>query len=475
MLHHSRHSHDGKLSDDSGLGIVEVLAAMLVFAIVAVGIAYSLVNTATLTRNTKLAQVATNLAAQEIDTARAALDPYALVSASSTKPVDGVTYSITRDVDWVTPAGAAVTCSTGGELSYKRVNVTVSWAGVGGTQKVTSDTLVAPSHSDKPNTGTIYIEVKNAAGTALAGVVPTIKNGSVTVKTGSATDAAGCSVVTDLTAGLVYTVEIFRSGYVGTEMDERPTSTVTVTKSSAVPVSFTYDQKSTLAMKYATNAPVTPTVIFPSSPAIQTNLTSDARTDVWAYSVPTNGTGTITVYPTRSYQAWGGPYTALTSGQNKFSNGCVATDPQAWDANGALPAGTRGAGVLATPGGSATVNVPMGIVDVTGASVAIARTLVVKSVANGDSATGRPTCTTTLTYTFPGTIPNSSSTKMRIALPWGSWKVYGQYSFFGTQEEVIPGSRLTIVSGKGNNTTGAVPTTGSATVKDVVVLDPRKF
>ncbi|MES1169545.1 MAG: type II secretion system protein, partial [Leifsonia sp.] len=74
---------------ESGFTLIEVLIAMMVFGIISVLVAYSLTLSMTLTRSSRGSEVAANLAAQQIDTARSAKDVFSVTGGTVSQTIDG--------------------------------------------------------------------------------------------------------------------------------------------------------------------------------------------------------------------------------------------------------------------------------------------------------------------------------------------------------------------------------------------------
>jgi prepilin-type N-terminal cleavage/methylation domain-containing protein len=105
--------------DDDGFTIIEVMVAMMIFAIIFLGVAYSTVTTLRMTADTKSREVAANLAAAEIDAVRAIGDPFRVQTTSYTQTVDGIEYSVKRKTGWVSASGTTDGCGSGtGTLQY---------------------------------------------------------------------------------------------------------------------------------------------------------------------------------------------------------------------------------------------------------------------------------------------------------------------------------------------------------------------
>src|SRR4051812_26204520 len=103
----------GKAKADDGMSLIEVVVAMMIFALVAAGVAYSTIIVARITDDTGSRQVATNLATTEIDYIRSLQDPFLIKNDKKTVTVGAINYYIVRQVSWVDAAGTDVGCGTG--------------------------------------------------------------------------------------------------------------------------------------------------------------------------------------------------------------------------------------------------------------------------------------------------------------------------------------------------------------------------
>ena len=202
--------------DDAGFGMVEVLVAMLIFALVAVGIAYSVLATLRNTHDSKAREVALALAAEEISAVRAIGDPFDVVDCSTPRTVvQGETYTITRTTAWVNEAGSDAECSaSGGTLRFLRVNVKVTWSGSSRPgMAAESNTLLAPvSRINTPGMGTVFVSVKGADGLGMDGISFSITPSPGTGVTIEPTDDKGCSILLGVPPG-TYTVSLSKPGH----------------------------------------------------------------------------------------------------------------------------------------------------------------------------------------------------------------------------------------------------------------------
>jgi type II secretory pathway pseudopilin PulG len=441
---------------DEGITLIEVLVAMMVFAIIAVGVAYGLITALYLGNDARSRETATNLAAQEIDLARATSDVFAVVDNDKTVVQNGTTFRLQRVTSWITTTNPDGICgSGGGQLRYKRVNVTVTWDSMrASTRPVRADSALAPGTKlNDPAFGTILVSVLTAAGTGASGVavsaVPaSIPNGAATLTVAPvATDAQGCSYVLKVKPGN-YAVSIARSNYLDRGQSATPATTVSVMAGGAASVSFSYDLAQTITANYAPGF-LAGTLLIPS------NLDTTFRSSYGLYTpgAVTNATSVaFRLHPFGAgYEVFAGKYVAASS----TSAGCLSVDPAEWitpAADGAI--GSPAPRVGTVPGGAASVNMRMGVVMVSGLSGKYLRAV----SQTGAATTGDPGCAVAASYTF-GLLP--AGLQAQIALPFGSWNLYSGDTAT-SQTVAVPAAQLTVVS-RG----------GPVAADGIVTLDPR--
>jgi prepilin-type N-terminal cleavage/methylation domain-containing protein len=453
-----------RLEADAGMTLIEVVVALLVFAIIASGVVAGMTTVARMTGDDRSRVVAANLAAEQTDLARAIGDPFKLKASTTTQSfptADGSTqtFTIARTVSWVSSSGADISCGSSTNLFFMRVHVLVTWDGeLPTTVPVETDTILAPAgRITDPTTGTIAVSVVGADGKGRAGV-----NVSVVPSSGGAalsaqpapTDVDGCTYVPKVAPG-TYAVTISASGYVDVNQDPSPTKPAVVTVGSTQSVSFQYDKGGTFSVEYAGN-------YAPSSAAMAAQLPVDLDT---TFINPTGGLY-VTGTPTSSLvlHPFSAGYTAVAGvlGTAAGMTTCAAVDPSAWPAKTVagtkLTAGQRGAGAGATPGGVAPspIKVPMGVVLVKSSASGY-----LKAVQGGPAAgiAGEPGCTKTATYTFGNVLKNGV---VAVALPFGTWTLYS-----GT----AAGQTILITGANLSSPTNAVAS--EITAPGVLTLDPR--
>lgn len=459
--------------DESGLGIVEVIAALMIFSVIAVGMAYSLVAMTRLTFESKNREVATNLAAAEIDRLHSVGDAFKVFSTPeplTPKNVDGVDYYIRSSVAWVSTTGASGACgSGGGNLQYKRVNVDVTWDGMVLGSGVHADTVMAPAtRINDPSYGTVLVSVLGVDGTGRSGVTVRVTpesggGGSAVTTTISPTDSDGCSYVLKVEPGL-YKVEVEHSGYVDIAQSTVPRLTEQqVVAGATTTASFQYDEASDFAVDYGANST--------SDPALPSNLDTTFLGGLAPY-VRSAQDASVPLHPYSSgYQVLAG------NPAGKDSAGtCLSVDPVNWLETETLQAGVRVPAVAAAPGDAATLPVPMGVL-----TVKMPENGKITAVQQSTGLGGDPGCATPTTYTF-GTYDSGESES--IALPYGSWLIYtiGKTKWGSpTSPVLVPAANLAITDtsigfvngGTGELLTGVIGES-AVTGAGAVTLDPRQ-
>lgn len=447
---------------DAGTSIVEVITAVVIFMILSVGVMQGLVTSVRLAGDQRHRVTALSLAASEIDFVRAISDPFTVLDRSFEETIDGTTYTVERDTSWVSGTGADVPCTGSGSdnLQLKRVNVTVIWSGrLNTTQPVNSDTVLAPGgRINDPTRGTILVSTTRGDGTGAAGVGVTITpNGGGALALDAPppnTDAEGCSYALHVAPGR-YIVTLSRSNWIDAEQRPSPTVEVEVAAGSTTSAPFTYDAASIFALNYA------PMTGRPATVRFATNNETTYLNTYGTYFV-SGSAASAKLFP------WSAGYTAIAghyvAPDVDGTGGCRAVDPAEWPAavvgGRALAAGQQLPAVATDPGTSATMSVPMAIVEVRNVRE---RDWIIATSVNGSSTAGAPGCAIAMRYDFANISSSSTSGSRYLALPYGTWQIFSATSQTGTRSglavnNIVPFSNVV--------TTGMV--TGNT-----VVLDPR--
>ena len=405
---------------ESGLTLIEVIVALMVMGIVAVGVAYSLANILTISNDARSRVVAANIASEYIDNARSVENVFTVIDQHSiTRNVAGRDYYIRLETGWVNSTDANAQCgaanATGaGALEYKRVNVEVTWDGMrDGSRAIRSDTIIAPnSRINDPTLGTIVVSAENALGRGSSGItvtttVGTPANGAAPISVqGLPTDSDGCSYVLKVVPGN-YNVTLTRTNYIG--LDQKLgsiTASVTVVAGGSALAKVSFAESASVSARFPTGS------IVPTN--LQVTYSSTYSDTVLDNTNPTR------VYPT-GYQLIAGTYEAT---------GCKSPDPAAWPlrtADGAF--GARMDPITLTSGTATTVDVPVGLVTATVPNSGTGSTRYVTAVLQPTGAAGDPGCSSPrgadenpfTKYTFPAV---SKGATVKLALPYGTYKLY---------------------------------------------------
>ena len=442
---------------DAGLSLVEVIVAMMVFAVVSVGVAYSITNALVITRENRARAIATNLAAQDVDLLRSVENVFDVTSKTWTTQVGGFSFTVARTAEWTDATTTSTACGTGtGTLQYKAVQVSVTYEGMRTTAApITSATVLAPNDRiNDPAKGTIVVEVRGASGPGRAGVPVTIdtatpSRGAVKPASPPVTDGNGCSYSLRVEPG-DYTVSVEAPGSLTPAQAVKGSQTpVTVEAGKTASASFSYD--TAVSIKAVPAQGVTPAPLLPTN--LDITFRNATRGDT---VVAASAASPAKLFPFGAgYSVMAGRHIDPTTEAN-VTRSCLSVDPAAWTtpaADGAVGRELMPTGGL--PGASETVGVPMGIVQLSGLRgntnvVAVQQ----KGLANGD-----PGCITGQEYSFTGVTDGRT-----LALPYGTWKFYKTTSFLGIfsfTDQVIPAA-------------DAARTRGVVDVAQrTVMLDPR--
>lgn len=450
---------------DEGFSLVEAVVAMVVLGLVATGVSAGTGMVVKFTADTRARQVAINLAEQQLDLDRGVLDPFDIhcigvtadnpscTTPAKTQTVSGRTYTLRQATSLVTTDGTDITCGSGRTIYYRRITVSVDWTGrLATTKPVQSDTIMAPNgRINDAATGSIAVLVTGANGTGQSGVTVRIDPASGTSTAlqtqPELTDVDGCTYALGVYPG-TYNVTISRAGYVDTKQDPSPTKPVTVVVGATAPQTFSYDEASSFTLRYPAGATL-PT-------RLPVTFLKSTGGSAWISSTTAAAPTSAALFPYSD--GW-----AVMAGVQADTNGltrCAAQDPSAWTP-GPYGAATR-VQTAPGPGGSATVDVPMGVFSVRPLS-----SLALTAVAQDVSTNGQPGCAnaSTQSYTFPSTISTSGA---KLALPYGTYKLYSGNIL----------SSLTNLIGSSLNLTAVTdPVTGALARFDpqtnILTLDPR--
>lgn len=460
-----RRRFDGP-APDAGMTIIEVVVALVVLAIMSTGIAAGTATINRITSDSRYREIATNLAAQDLDSARALGDPFKILPQTSTQSVSGRLYTTVRDTSWVSSGGADVGCGTSTNYTYRRVTARVTWAGqLTTTQPVVSSTVIAPtSHITDAGTGAISIKVIGSDGTARAGVAVAVVSkvgGQTPTAQPAATDSQGCAYATQLLPG-TYTVTLSKDGYIDTNQDTSPAQDITVAAGSTAPWTPQYDQWATFTTSYAGNF-TDPSLLLPTK--LDTSFVPN--TSSFPIYTTSQRASTVNLHPAGYTAVAGTPYS-----DDRSTTVCSSADPNNWPAGkvsgvqmavGTRAAGSAAAGLSAAFTAGAVASIPMGVVKITAQpGIPLAGQVITAQSTSNAYGDGNPGCETSTSYVFPAL---AAGTSAYLALPFGSWTLLAKPS--SGSAFYIPKNYLSAPTNKDAN--GAADSSGTG----VIVLDPR--
>lgn len=413
--------------DDRGITMVEVVVAMVIFAMIAVGVAQGIVISTKIAADAQNRTVALNLNSSQLDFVRTQ-SPYAVSSTSQSTPtattnIDGITYTTWQTVAWVGLDGADRSCgAVNSSFQLMRVRVQTVWTGQLSTSPdATSDALLSSDNTIKdPGNGTIFIKVTKADGSPYADLQLTAKSTDGTALAVPKTNSDGCAFITKVAPGS-YTVTASTTGNIDRSNSATSVSPVlNVTAGSAVPVSLDYDVDTSIRVTYQTNQS---DVHFPSN-FVTTWFTAST---VPPYYRKSGTPGTVDLFPSpkAGYSGVAGP---LVPASNPDVTTCLSPDPSNWDAGtvggAVLLDGARPDPATAVAGGNPSYSVPVGVLQAQGGPSDDGYTIVATSA---PATAGDPGCATGMTYTF-----SVSGSSPKLALPYGTWSLaYSQRSRSG--------------------------------------------
>ncbi|MBX3195630.1 MAG: hypothetical protein KF727_11115 [Microbacteriaceae bacterium] len=450
------------LRGESGIGLIEVIVALMVFSVIAVGMVYSMYSIQKLTGESMAREAAANLASAEMDRIQSQPDPFKVFSQTTTPTVNGIPYTVKTKVAWVSTTGATGTCGQGGgNLQYKRVNIEVTWPGQYLDNPVRVDSILAPdTRINDPAYGTILVVVTGEDGTGRSSVTVTVTkvvDGATITGTIDPTDSDGCTYILKVVPG-TYKVQVSKTNY-RSKVDQQSSTPfkedLQVVAGATATAAFTYDDSSTFTLDYAANG---------SDDVTKPNNLDLTYVGGLSDVTDTSPGNSVSLYPMPAgYQAIAGLYAT-----------CANTDPMNWTPSTGYLGGIRADEVGTAPGGSAIMPVPMGVVKVKVPDSNSRR--YITAVQQGTSGSGNPGCADTTSYTFPRFTRDSTQ---YIALPYGTWKIYAGNSS-GSTSELLTDSRLEVEAaviqpdGSGGLVQDALGNSGVNSSTSVVTLDPRQ-
>jgi prepilin-type N-terminal cleavage/methylation domain-containing protein len=423
---------------DSGFTLIELLIALLLLAIMMTASLYAILQGLGLSRDSQDRVVASDVATQTLEQLRVTSltsTGFATIpittSSLPAQTIQGTTYNLNQDVEWVNRGVSSSVCNSGTNSSLiLRATVTVTWGYPG--ESVSDTALLAPPNGALSSSdGALPVQVDNAAGTGYAGatVTATLSGNSTSITTGS----DGCAFFADLPfsgSGSAYTLTVSSPG--GVDSLEQPTFTA-----PSVSVSGTESSQfiNAQAISYDTGGTINWT-FAPTSPPPAAGM------PISVHPVSGQGLGSLDMYSyPNSSTTGGGLNPVYPNGYDIFAGGCTDADPlgKNTSANYFYP-GATATNVVVTPGGSATTTIPLYPLNLTVTAAGLTAAQVNSASGSSPTATEDPAGTTAgggcqltnPTYTLSAVSSGASSTgiglglyQINVAIPKGASTLHG--------------------------------------------------
>ncbi|MBK6874488.1 MAG: hypothetical protein IPK24_13680 [Kineosporiaceae bacterium] len=327
------------------MGIGALVVASLVFG------------TLGLTADSGRRTAAANLAASQAEALRqvSAVDIPDGRVVLPTQTVGGTVYTITQDATYTTYNGAVSACTGTGRLAAKRVTVTVTWANMGNTEPVTTETMRslgfnASSGGLDTAKGSLAAYVLDSSGSPVPNAQVVLRTSSGTTLDTETTGADGCAVFTNLSASSNVYATASRSGMVDISGLDSVTDTgsgivansvIKTTLSLGEPGSLTATlvrpSGTSMPASYGANAfqPYLTTTLWPSATTRRSppNCATATPSQACLSSATSSGFTATRLFPA-AYGAWAGscqdarpaslPLTSVVTGQTANVNVSLA-------------------------------------------------------------------------------------------------------------------------------------------------------
>lgn len=408
----------GPARPDDGLGLIEVVISMLIFAVIAMGVLTSVTKSLALGHDNRARVVAAQLAATELDAVRQlgqSTTTYSniVTTGPTTTTVGGVTYTLVRSVSAQFADGNGDACSGGvnSREIYRKVSVRVTFPTTAGAQPVRADTIVrTPTVSAGTTTGAIGVPVIDRNGLGIEGVSISV-NG-----TSAQTDENGCAYVPDLPAA-TYPVTVSKTGYVDPSGSSAPVQSIAVTAGQINKLQFQLDSAASVSTRVAVLAADGSELTGYAYPKI------GSTTGVTPSLINTRATRTGSTYSTAS--TW-------TISAFPFSNGY----------QGRLGTCGTPTDVVTTPGSTVQVSLGLAPLDIT-----VSKQLLASANVNGRTVQA-VSAVSGCTETYTSSVTTSASGTMKLALPYGTWNLSVVNGTNGLPLP-IPPVQVTLAAGSG--------------------------
>lgn len=191
-----------RLGDEAGVSLIEVLATAVLIVVVAMAVLTGFDSASKASGRSKAKSIAAGLAQQDQERLRA-LKPADLLSmATASRPVlvDGVSYTVTSNSDYLLEDSVTPGCTGGQRDERLGIVSTVSWPNRGSVKPVRLESLIAPPlDAQSANQGSAVIRITRRDG--VTGVSGRSVSFVGPLAAGAATGTEGCAFFANFPAG----------------------------------------------------------------------------------------------------------------------------------------------------------------------------------------------------------------------------------------------------------------------------------
>jgi len=244
-----------------GSFLVEALVSAAIIVIVGLGVLEMIDRSARLGGQQRAQAVAGNVAQSEQEQVRALpLDEQSNLRRTTTRTIDGVTYTIATRSDWVNDASADAQCTTpGASVDYMKLSTVVTWPQISTRKPFELESLITPPvRSFTTGQGALAVQVLDRNGVGVPGVQLGL-SGPTTLS--DTTSDSGCVMWGYLGAGSGYSIRFSGPpGYVAPDGSQVVDKPATVTSEQTTNVALQYDRGGTISTSFTTRRTTTSAV-----------------------------------------------------------------------------------------------------------------------------------------------------------------------------------------------------------------------
>lgn len=401
------------LREDDGFGLIEVMVSAVLLIVLALGTLKLLDTSQAMSSMNRSRDVAASLAQADQESMRQL--PLSQIAGGyhpddRTKQVGEITYTISSSGDWTRDASGEVTCSAAGSSAgrgeYLTITSKVTWPGMAATRTkpVVFQSVVAPGvETFGADKGALAIKLKRADGTGAAGV--SVASGAVSGQT----DSDGCVVLNNLATGATK-VEWNQDQWVDPDGQQDIVKDETIGDGTTAQDNGAYDLAGRLTVGFTDDGGNA--AAWRTFSMTQTGMTSSNGLRTFPKTPGSPASSLTTDYTLYPFQSAYGVY----------AGNCTGNDPLSYSP----PASFTGFKANMTPGGDATLNIPLqwARVLIQQSNGTALKSTAIKAVASPYTAdTHMSACTEKTALTSYTTDANGYAS---IPLPYGVWKVCAQ-------------------------------------------------